>query len=234
VRTTCGWPIALVGIGVTVGLVAGCTSTSTPRGQHPAASSSAMRTPTAATAVTNSPGGPGESHVGVWARLASRPLHLPRIASGAECPVTRRWTSHRAADLPAGFTPHHMLGIGPAYPGVYTAPSPWFRHTVMQMRRVRHPDVPLPDGWLVNKVLWEMSRHYRTPVLVRGHQVDGPHRMRFYQSLENPPPASQVRLVRNLQGASNFAVPVPGCYAWQLDGKGFSRILIFRVVEASP
>ena len=31
--------------------------------------------------------------------------------------------------------------------------------------------------------------------------------------------------------ASEFLVPTAGCYGWQIDGVGFSRVLVFKVVS---
>jgi hypothetical protein len=142
--------------------------------------------------------------------------------------VTRSWTSGRRLDLPPHFYRGRLLGTGPAYPGVLTRLGRWHGHTVFEMPRILHPEIAVPGHWLVAKVLWMMNRPYRSPLLVRGRQVDGPHRMVFDQSGEGHP--TQVRLLRNSNGASNFAVPGPGCYAWQLDGRGVRRVLIFRVV----
>jgi hypothetical protein len=176
----------------------------------------------------------------VWARLAARPVHLPHVAAGATCPVTRRWSSRRTADLRAGVLDQPLLGGGPVYQGVATNLARWHRDVVMQMAHPKHPAFFLPPGWLTNKVLWGVSRGYRGPVLIRGGQVDGPHRMLFYG---NGGPeewythgAPELRFPGRYRSprASEFLVPTTGCYGWQIDGTGFSRVLVFTVVRQTP
>jgi hypothetical protein len=208
--------------GLVLLLGSGCSSsgTSEPRAGSTRPDSHASSSP----ATTQ----PASHSRGPWARLTARPLRIPHLRPGAPCPVTRTWTAGRRLDLPPYFTPRRKLGTGPVYPGVYTPLRRWYRHTIFEMPRIAHPDVPLPDHWLMAKVLWQMRRDYRTPLIVRGHQVDGPHEMRFFQGGGRP---HQIRLLRNTNGPSNLAVPVPGCYAWQLDGKGIRKILVFKVVQ---
>lgn len=90
----------------------------------------------------------------------------------------------------------------------------------------------MPRGWLVNKVLWLVSRRYDGPVLIRGHEVGGRHRMLFDGNRSMSP---QLRFSGRAQ-PSEVMVPTPGCYGWQIDGHGFSRVLIFRAVcrQADP
>jgi hypothetical protein len=116
----------------------------------------------------------------VWASLVARPLHLPHVPAGPPCPVTRHWSSRRTADLRDGILHQPLLGPGPVYPGVATNLARWHGDVVMQMAHPQHPAFFLPRGWVINKVLWGVSRSYRGPVLIRGGQVDGTHRMLFY------------------------------------------------------
>lgn len=199
-----------------------------------AAQSTGSATPSGGRSLYSQPSTDGARSQHVWARLAARPMHLPHVAAGATCPVTRHWSSYRTAEGRVGI----MLGPGPVYPGVFTDLARWRRHVVMQMGHPKH-SVFLPRGWLINKVLWSVSRSYPNPVLIRGRQVDGSRRMLFYG---NGGPeewytrgAPALRLSgRDDAYPSEFKVPAPGCYGWQVDGIGFSRVLVFKVVRQTP
>lgn len=199
---------------VSAGILLGGCSSSTPSAQHPPGHS-----PTAsdlqATVGTRPP---DPSATSVWERLASRPLHTPTVRPSANCPVTRQWTARSAAKIPQHLLTPLVLGPGPAYPGIFTDFALLRTRGVVQM-------VPHGHGWLWNKVLWAVSLRYKGPVLVRGRQIDGPNTMRF-----DRPNQSQLRIAYDSQ-PSNTLVPSVGCYAWQMDGIGFSRVIVFRVVR---
>lgn len=90
---------------------------------------------------------------GVPAQLR-RPLHLPLLVGGASCPTA----SARRVNPSYGIA----LGSGPAYP----VP---FRDAMLRYDHGR-----AAGGWIYVKVLWIVSASYRGPVLIRGHQLDGP------------------------------------------------------------
>ena len=154
---------------------------------------------------------------GVWGRLVARPLDIPRIGPGEKCPVTRQWTPRDSARLSRGVLPGRpLLGQGPVYPG-----PTWRslrRHVVIRVVRDE-------GGSLNQKVLWAVDASYHGPVLIRGRQVDGPQVMTFSGGLSTGP--RQLRF-RDRTQTSNFFVPSPGCYAVQIDGVSFSRVIVFR------
>lgn len=164
---------------------------------------------------------------GVWARLEERPLHIPKIVKRQNCPVSRQWATHH--DVRAKTLSGELWGPGPAFPGVYTNVAALHRHGVIQMLR-NNRVWPYFNGWLGAKVLWATTRTYRGPVLVRGHQVGGSHGMGFWGGI-NDESGSHLRFAGGT--ASNFFVPSVGCYAWQMDGLGFSRLIVFQVVETT-
>jgi hypothetical protein len=104
---------------------------------------------------------------------------------------------------------------------------------------------PLPtqedaaSGWSGNKVMWVVAARYHGPVLVRGRQLDGPHLVRFQRG--SPPPA-EFRLGLGLTGGTNGVrrfpgatrVQAPGCYAYQIDGPSFSRVIVFEARVVPP
>jgi hypothetical protein len=143
---------------------------------------------------------------GLW-----RPLALPKVASGAACPVSRSRT-------------------GPVYA---THVNPW--------------RVPLPapenslatgSGWAVDKTPFLMKKSFRGPFAVRGRQIDGPGEIGFSgPGGRRPFEAMQFAFDRwgltAANGERGWGVIVwmtsPGCYAFQIDGVTFSRVIVFRV-----
>ena len=105
-----------------------------------------------------------------WASL-HRPIHLPRLAPGVECPVS----ASRRVDLGPAIDSAPLPGPGPAYPAGL-APD-------VAVEFVYPPDPRQADfygtGWGGNKVLWWVKWSYKGPVLIRGRQLDGSHLVRF-------------------------------------------------------
>jgi hypothetical protein len=144
-----------------------------------------------------------------------RPLHLPTVAPGAPCPVSPAREVSPAYGV--------ALGPGPAYPvGLAEA-------TLSFTSR------DLPPPWGGNKVIWVIAPRYRGPLLVRGHQLDGPWWVGFDLGrrplAELPfPSAKQVGIYRRQwrQTGTTTRVRASGCYAYQIDGTTFSRVVVFR------
>ena len=141
------------------------------------------------------------------------------------CRVTHYWSSAEAADLPGGLGARDLLGPGPVYPGAYTALRLWRLHSVVRMDRPRQPFVPSPPGWMVQKVLWKISRDYRGPVVIRGHEVGGSAVMKFWSGDRV---ARALRFRAHGAWPSEVFVPHAGCYYWHISGLGFDRVLVFR------
>jgi hypothetical protein len=83
------------------------------------------------------------------------------------------------------------------------------------------------------KTLWFARPRYQGPILIRGRQLDGPHKPSFGEegSLLDPmlsagPTINGEHGFREWPGAT--WVPRAGCYAWQVDGTNFSDVIIFR------
>jgi hypothetical protein len=158
-----------------------------------------------------------------------RPLQLPKLALGEACPVTAVDT---ALDWSGTYGIAPGVGQGPVYPvglasGVlHIAPAKAFRSR----------------SWGGQKVLWFALPTYTGPVLVRGARIDGKGTVRFGQ---DPVPAKEL-LISGSQTAipggvtppkdaryrpSMTRVQGPGCYAFQIDGRTFSRVVVFRAVR---
>lgn len=122
-------------------------------------------------------------------------------------------------------------GKGPAYvaPGAKSITSP----AILLYSDAQHfgGNSRSNQGWGGQKVLWFMNPNYQGLVLVRGHQLDGPHGIRFGPELDQ-----QLVLNTKLGGEPwpNFPsytrLQAPGCYAYQVDGTTFSYLIIFKAV----
>jgi hypothetical protein len=148
-----------------------------------------------------------------------RPLHLPHLAPGAACPVSHADRSVRFDR----FGIARGIGPGPAYPiGL--------AHGVLVL-------VPSPEGgiWAGQKVLWFVHPRYSGPVLVRGRRLDGPGLVRFGRGVV---PAAELHLPAGTREQPSFTrLRSLGCYAYQIDGLGFSRVIVFRAtgrIERAP
>jgi hypothetical protein len=160
--------------------------------------------------------------LGSWARL-ERPLRTPSIPPGAPCPTSLPDPKGDLSRL--GFV-GTAWGSGPAYPGGLTEGG-------KPVLRYKDP-IPADSSfygskWFGNKVLWMFDRRaYRGRVLIRGRQVDGMNELRFeFGRL----PAREMRLDSLTARPSYTRVRVPGCYAYQVDGKTFTSLIVF---EAKP
>lgn len=155
-----------------------------------------------------------------WRGLLQRPLGIPTLAAGTACP----------ASMPNG-----ALGVGTFGAGAAFGPGPAY-----PTLGIRDGHAALTyllgwgyDGWDGTKVLWTVPK-YRGPYIVRGRQLDGPGILRFDQGPNwTNKLHGELRLVgpfEDLNPAATF-LRGPGCYAYQVDGRGFGYTIVF---EAQP
>lgn len=146
-----------------------------------------------------------------WEYLRKRPLTGVEIAPGQPCPVT---TETGRVGANSG------LGPGPAYPlGTHNA-------VVLRM--------PPPESWGTEwsgvKRVWLLDTLRAGRALIRGRQLDGPNEIRFVKGPQWTP-AKVLNPVRDLQvegpTPSFTRLRAPGCYAYQVDGRTFSYLVIF-------
>jgi hypothetical protein len=157
-----------------------------------------------------------------WKSL-HRPLHVPRIAPGAPCPVTTRTIDFGRWGIGVGF------GRGPAAPvGMNENGRPVLRY----QDPISPQSLFYGSAWFGNKVLWAVTPSYLGPVLIRGRQLDGPNLLRFDDGMLPP---REIRLRPGGTPITNrpsyTRVRAPGCYGYQIDGTSFSRAIVF---EARP
>jgi hypothetical protein len=157
-----------------------------------------------------------------WSALR-RPLHLPKVAAGARCPVSR--TDPRVPWSRIRIFGGSGIGRGPVYPGL-GGRSGLLWATADQQYGGR---------WFGEKVFWYVVPSYRGPVLIRGRRLDGDGMLRFGAGKL---PAPELHIARNEtvswdgqpQGSrgvpSGVRVTVKGCYGVQIDGTSFSRVVV--------
>jgi hypothetical protein len=151
----------------------------------------------------------------VWASLRSRPLVLPTVSAGGACPVT--------PSVQASPNFGQALGTGPAYPVGFGTDSTYHYASTNE-----------EGGWLYLKVLWIVDPVYKGQTLVRGRQIDGSGELRFERG---PDPATELQLAQEtaLTGSDSWPnwptytrLKGQGCYAYQIDGTTFSKVIVFK------
>jgi hypothetical protein len=110
------------------------------------------------------------------------------------------------------------LGRGPAFPVLGRRARPSLRDDIVR------------NGWHLHKTLWAIAPAYRGPLVVRGGRIDAPGPIRFGNRLTSYmhwagdwPHTSDWRYV-----PTTTALRGPGCYAFQIDGADFSRVVVFE------
>jgi hypothetical protein len=163
-----------------------------------------------------------------WTKLR-RPLHLPRVARSAVCPKTHGRPAHQ---LSSQFGTAHAAGNGPVYP-LFDVDLPYDPNARSGAVHYGHGSF-LGRGWRAVKVLWIVAPSYRGPVLIRGRRLDDTLRLMF-EITEHAPLVSELHLSgKGPRGWRNWpstlAVRARGCYGFQIDGRRFSRLVVFRAV----
>ena len=147
-----------------------------------------------------------------WSELAARPLQLPKLTPGSECPINPTTQLSSATGALAGSGPVYSVGNVIAYGS------------------------KMSDGIFPAKVLWVAAPNYPGPALIRGRQLDGPGGVFFSNSRK----VSELRFeldTRVRAGASDQGwrylpstvnVEGPGCYGLQIDGPGWTTTITMR------
>lgn len=197
--------------------LAGCgdsrSAPSSAAGRSPAPAAPGTASATTAASVAPSPSPSPSSPVNPSS--LAQVLHLPTVAKGDHCPhsVLRVMNS----GLPPALGPGPINPTGPFTDGV-------LRTTAM-------------GSALVAQIVWISAPSYPGPALVRGQALDGPGAVRF--GAGSVPSAGQLRLppgggtsVAAAPGWRTWSIvismPRPGCYGFQIDGIGFSTVVLFE------
>jgi hypothetical protein len=147
-----------------------------------------------------------------------RPLRLPVVGGGQPCPVTR---AQHQPDPALGV----VQGSGPAGPAGLSTDG------VLQYAGPKEANAFVDESWGGAKTLWEVDGAVTGPVLVRGHQLDGPLGLRF-----NDPAVDELVLAVKTPTTpagwrdypSFTRLQGPGCYAYQVDAPTSSTVIVFR------
>jgi hypothetical protein len=169
-----------------------------------------------------------EPQVCTWDGPGGVPTKLQRafrnpLARGAEDCPTSRGRAFRNSIFSGT-----AIGRGPVRPIVAAGQARLLRAGIVQFERGA-------DGWWGAKTLWFAPRTYQGPVLLRGRRIDRPGPLAFGEqpaalARQIPPgPDHSVNVhdrVRHWPGST--WIQRAGCYAWQVDGEGFSTTIVFR------
>lgn len=88
------------------------------------------------------------------------------------------------------------------------------------------------------KAMWAIDPRYVGPVLVRGRQLDGEDVLKFekgepgFSSYKSAHPTSELQESGGYVHPAVTRVQTLGCYAYQVDGIGFSYSIVFRAIAA--
>jgi hypothetical protein len=160
-----------------------------------------------------------------WTALR-RPLHLPVVAPGSRCPVSKidrsvPWARVRIFGASG-------IGPGPVYPGL-GATSGLLNTT---------KDTQYGGVWEGAKVFWYVAPSYRGRVLIRGRRLDGHGWLGFNG---NRVPKDELRIepydTVSWSGQPRYSRGIPsavraltsGCYGAQFDGTTFSKVVVFTI-----
>jgi hypothetical protein len=93
-----------------------------------------------------------------------------------------------------------------------------------------------PSAWGGGRMRFAADPSVAGPVLIRGRRLGGGARVAFGPGER---PAVELHLVVPRRGPRSWwtvavytRVQAPGCYAWQIDGRRFSRVVVFRAVRS--
>jgi len=165
---------------------------------------------------------PGPSSPSAFAALGAVPLNLPRLEPGQPCPQSKPSQPYPQSGM--------GLGNGPVY--------------------VLNGQLVLSDAQHPQKVAWIADPKYTGPIRIRGGRIDGSGQLLlggpdnhwsgapvktvegtdlypeldFLEShtISNPPSPWRI-------WPSATYIATPGCYAWQVDGVGFTDIITIQV-----
>ncbi len=156
----------------------------------------------------------------VYAELAARPLNLPTVGAGEACP-------HSPVGPIAVERIGSSLGSGPVFLTLGHAGVAQF-----------HSYDRIGDLY-TTRTIWAVAPDIRSPVLVRGQQINGPNIVRFAHDGPTMLDALRFGAAPDVPlteaeddwrfAAAGLGVAGPGCYVLQADGPYFSESIVFEV-----
>ncbi len=126
------------------------------------------------------------------------------------------------------------VGAGPIFPTGHV--EPWKR------ARLPPPENSLAygTGWSADKTPFVRKKTFKGPFVVRGQRIDGsgvvgfsgPGGRRPFAALQFAAGRSAAEFAGSTGWPTLVWMTAPGCYALQIDGETFSRVVVFRVIAA--
>jgi hypothetical protein len=155
-------------------------------------------------------------------RALSRPLKLPSLSSNGTCPVTSGHQSN------SSYVSGLAFGTGPVQMVFGDHGTPTQGRIVLG-----HPDV---SSWLAAENVLLINPRYRGPVSVRGQRIDGPGIAYLDGSdvatyIDPPYPDANTQPDGARTPPVSIFVRNPGCYAFQIDGLGFTQTIVIDLVQ---
>jgi hypothetical protein len=167
--------------------------------------------------------------------LLARPLHLPSLAAGESCPATP------GERIDTSLFSGVALGNGPVR--VLLADRGSLLHGQVDLGSQQQLGDAHGSRWFAVQTLWFSTPGYNGPFVVRGQRLAGTGSMEVQPGSTGLAPGSGPLIVpsgptintsdgyRTVPGSS--WVTAPGCYAWQVDGKGFSDVIVVDISRAA-
>ena len=183
---------------------------------------------------------------GVFRQLGQRPVDLPTVdLRGGGIRERPAGDCVEDGGVPVvAIATRGFFGVGALAPYPHWQRGPVYALVGDAPRLVGLSLHPRVGRWYVVSTIWFSRPSYDGPVLVRGGRLDAPGQLRVgsgarpRMALRLPagswPPGDWPRAARQppkswrATGVSTL-LPAPGCYAFQVDGLGFSYVLAFGV-----
>jgi hypothetical protein len=169
--------------------------------------------------------------------LLARPLHFPSLGPDGRCPAT----SGPQAIVKSFFV-GGMLGSGPVRVSIGNAGD-------FARGRVRL-GTGGPGPWHALETIWFAMPGYDGPFVVRAARLGKPGPIEVQPGGNGLSPGSGPLVVPAGPTSNNYPPPgpgtyhgyrtvpgstwvkTPGCYAWQVDGRGFSEVIVVNLTAA--
>lgn len=162
--------------------------------------------------------------------LLSRPLHVPSLSAGDACPATP------GTQVDTSLFGGVALGSGPVR--VLLADRGDLHHGRIDLSSTETQlGTSHSSGWYAIQTLWFSQPDYAGPFVVRGSSLTGSGSIQVQPSDDGLAPGTGPLVVpagptantstegyRTVPGST--WVTAPGCYAWQVDGTGFSEVIV--------
>ena len=161
--------------------------------------------------------------------LLARPLHFPSLQPGESCPATAGATVNNS------FFGGVALGSGPVRVLIAN------RGDLIQGRAVLGFATDT-RGWLALQTLWYAMPSYNGPFVVRAKRLgsNGPIEVQPGRTGQEPgsgplvvpagPTLNTYDGIRTIPGST--WVTSAGCYAWQVDGRNFSEVIVVDALRS--